>query len=193
MAQTIGFDSVTFGVLDGEGVVVGELLESKGEKKTGAVEASIEGITAELKKVYASNIPIYVSSGGVGDVKSKITIFNLLEEQFSQILGWEEVEGLSGVLGRGKNSDSPYVACALQSKAVDGEVIIYGLPKGKFSLNEVSLETGTDEGAEPEGYELEGDHAANEGGFTFLKFKGTEAEAKTFLDYLFPKSSTATA
>lgn len=193
MAQTIGFDSVTFGVLDDEGAVVGELLESKGEEATGAVEASIEGITAELKKVYASNIPIYVASGGVGDVKSKITIFNLLEEQFSQILGWEEVEGLNGVLGRGKNSNAPYAACALKSKAVDGDVIIYGLPKGKFSLNEVSLETGTSEAAEPEGYELEGDHAADKEGFTFLKFKGTETEAEAFLNYLFPKSGTATA
>ncbi|MBC6310150.1 hypothetical protein HCJ66_11435 [Listeria sp. FSL L7-1582] len=191
MAQTIGFDSVTFAVLDEDGAIVGELLENKGEKETGAVEATIEGITAEMKKVWASNIAVYVAASGTGDVKSKITIFNLLEEQFSSLLGWENVNALKGVLGRGKSSKTPYVAAALQSQAIDGDIIIYGLPKGKFSLNEVAVETGTDESAEPEGYELEGDHSANTDGFTFLKFKGSKEDAAAFLTYLFPKTAPA--
>ena len=43
----------------------------------GTIEASIQGISAEQTTVYASNVPIWVSAKGVGELTASLNVFDL--------------------------------------------------------------------------------------------------------------------
>ena len=61
MTSTIGFKRATFFEFDKDDKVVDNYVVEGKKNKGGTVEASISGLSAEATKVYASNVPYFIS------------------------------------------------------------------------------------------------------------------------------------
>lgn len=85
----------------------------------------------------------------------------------------------------GEHTESPYVGVLLEANALSGEPIFFALLKGKFRLDEQSMETNEDEVSEPEPDELEAEFVADASGNVYASAKGEDK--RQLMEDLFDK------
>lgn len=194
MAQYIGFKRAYFGILDENDKVI-EIIVVEGSRGKGAtVEASISGLTKEESSVWGSDKKYFTSGGGLGELESSLSILDLRPEHKQKILGFDNaVDGLDNIEGLsalGDETNAPYVATVLESRGLNGETALMALPKGKYRMDEVSLETRTNDADEPEATELTGSHEQRDDlKKGYIEFNGKEADAKKIIDLVLAKAT----
>ncbi|MGP0696617.1 major tail protein [Listeria monocytogenes] len=193
MAQFLGFRKAHFARLTADNKVDGDIIIVEGKQDKGAtVEASISGLSKEQSSVWGSDKKYFTSGKGTDNVESTLTILDTPEDFYKTILGFDEIADIEGAQGVGDETEAPYVAVAMETKALNGDTVIMALTKGKFRANEFSLETSNDGADEPEGLEINGSHESRDDlGKTFIKFRGTKADAEKLLAKIFPTTTPA--
>lgn len=133
----------------------------------GTIEASIQGISAEQTTVYASNVPIWVSAKGVGELTASLNVFDLYKDNvYEKILGIER--GEDGIAIVGENTEAPYVSAVFVADGADGKEMYFGLVKGRFSHPEIALNTTESGGTEPNTETIEGSFVTDSRGFAYM-------------------------
>ena len=92
MTSTIGFKRATFFEFDKDDKVVDNYVVEGKSNKGGTVEASISGLSAEATKVYASNVPYFISQKGTGSVELSLSVLDVPETVLNSVLGRKENE-----------------------------------------------------------------------------------------------------
>lgn len=140
----------------------------------GTIEASIQGISAEQTTVYASNVPIWVSAKGVGELTASLNVFDLYKDNvYEKILGIER--GEDGIAIVGENTEAPYVSAVFVADGADGKEMYFGLVKGRFSHPEIALNTTESGGTEPNTETIEGSFVTDSRGFAYMSAVSSEA------------------
>lgn len=133
----------------------------------GTIEASIQGISAEQTTVYASNVPIWVSAKGVGELTASLNVFDLYKNNvYEKILGIER--GEDGIAIVGEDTEAPYVSAVFVADGADGKEMYFGLVKGRFSHPEIALNTTESGGTEPNTETIEGSFVTDSRGFAYM-------------------------
>lgn len=133
----------------------------------GTIEASIQGISAEQTTVYASNVPIWVSAKGVGELTASLNVFDLYKDNvYEKILGIER--GADGIAIVGEDTEAPYVSAVFVADGADGKEMYFGLVKGRFSHPEIALNTTESGGTEPNTETIEGSFVTDSRGFAYM-------------------------
>lgn len=139
----------------------------------GTIEASIQGISAEQTTVYASNVPIWVSAKGVGELTASLNVFDLYKDNvYEKILGIER--GEDGIAIVGENTEAPYVSAVFVADGADGKEMYFGLVKGRFSHPEIALNTTESGGTEPNTETIEGSFVTDSRGFAYMSAVSSE-------------------
>ena len=147
----------------------------------GTIEASISGISAEQTTVYASNVPIWVSAKGIGEITASLNVFDLYKDDvYSKIMGiTKDAEGISIV---GEDTEPPYVSVVFVSSTPSGKDMYLGLTKGRFSHPELALNTTESGGTEPNTETIEGNFVSDSRGYAYMS--GIESETLTLEKFL---------
>lgn len=161
----IGFEKAIISVPKVSGKGVDQLVIDK--TGGGTIEASISGISPDQTTVYASNVPIYVSAKGVGEITASLNVFDLYKNGvYEKILGiTRDAEGVASV---GQDTESPYVSIVFVSSAPDGKKMLLGLTKGRFSHPELALNTSESGGTEPNTETIEGSFVTDSRGIAYM-------------------------
>ena len=161
----IGFEKAIISVpnADGTGVEQLEIDKTGG----GTIEASISGLSPDQTTVYASNVPIYVSAKGVGEITASLNVFDLYKNGvYEKILGIKrDAEGVASV---GQDTEAPYVSIVFVSSAPDGKKMFLGLTKGRFSHPELASNTSESCGTEPNTETIEGSFVTDSRGIAYM-------------------------
>lgn len=133
----------------------------------GTIEASISGLSVDQTTVYASNVPIYVSAKGIGEISASLNVFDLFNDGvYDAILGIEkDSDGISIV---GEDTEPPYVSLVLVTSTPSGKDMFLGLTKGRFSHPEIALNTTEAGGTEPNTETIEGSFVTDSRGFAYM-------------------------
>lgn len=161
----IGFEKAIISVPKVSGEGVDQLVIDK--TGGGTIEASISGISPDQTTVYASNVPIYVSAKGVGEITASLNVFDLYKNGvYEKILGiTRDADGVASV---GQDTESPYVSIVFVSSAPDGKKMLLGLTKGRFSHPELALNTSESGGTEPNTETIEGSFVTDSRGIAYM-------------------------
>ena len=178
----IGFEKAIISVPKAAGAGVDQLVIDK--TGGGTIEASISGLSPDQTTVYASNVPIYVSAKGVGEITASLNVFDLYKNNvYEKILGiTRDAEGVASV---GQDTEAPYVSIVFVSSAPDGKKMFLGLTKGRFSHPELALNTSESGGTEPNTETIEGSFVTDSRGIAYMS--GVEDGTKLTLDKLIKK------
>lgn len=163
--------------------VLGEETQQFTIDKTGGgtIEASISGLSADQTTVYASNVPIWVSSKGVGEVTASLNVFDLYKDGvYEAILGIERDS--DGVAIVGEDTEAPYVSVAFVSSNPDGKDMFFGLTKGRFSHPELAFNTTESGGTEPNTETIEGSFVTDDRGYVYMS--GVESSTLTLESFV---------
>ena len=161
---TIGFEKAIISVKDAEGQVEQLVIDKTGG---GTIEASISGISPDQTTVYASNVPIWVSAKGVGELTASLNVFDLYKDNvYEKILGNER--GEDGIAIVGENTEAPYVSAVFVADGADGKEMYFGLVKGRFSHPEIALNTTESGGTEPNTETIEGSFVTDSRGIAYM-------------------------
>lgn len=167
----VGFKKAIISVPKTEGVGVDKYTIDK--SGGGTIEASIQGISAEQTTVYASNVPIWVSAKGVGELTASLNVFDLYKNNvYEKILGIER--GEDGIAIVGENTEAPYVSAVFVADGADGKEMYFGLVKGRFSHPEIALNTTESGGTEPNTETIEGSFVTDSRGFAYMSGVSSE-------------------
>lgn len=167
----VGFKKAIISVpkADGDGVEQYTIDKTGG----GTIEASISGISAEQTTVYASNVPIWVSAKGVGELTCSLNVFDLYKGGvYEKILGITRDE--QGIAIVGEDSEAPYVSAVFVADGADGKEMYFGLVKGRFSHPEIALNTTESGGTEPNTETIEGSFVTDDRGFAYMSAVSSE-------------------
>ncbi|MCQ9212849.1 MULTISPECIES: major tail protein [unclassified Streptococcus] len=137
----VGFKRMTIRVLDGEDTpTLGKnLFVVEGKTGEGATQvAKITGLSNEPVKTYGSDMTYHVASRGVGDVKVETTAVDIPIVVENAIIGYKVVDDL---IYDGSSTEAPYCALLLESSTPAGDAAYLGFFKGKFSLDNLEIET----------------------------------------------------
>lgn len=137
----VGFKRMTIRVLDGEATpTLGKnLFVIEGQIGKGATQtAKITGLSNEPVKTYGSDMAYHVASRGVGDVKVETTAVDLPTEIENVIMGYKVDDDIVSI---GASTEAPYCSILLESSTPAGDTAYLGFFKGKFSLDNLELET----------------------------------------------------
>lgn len=192
MATTIGFKRASFYIYDQNDAIDTKVNGGKpfvvegAANKGGTVEASISGLSAEAKKVYASNIAYYIAQRGTGSLELSLSVLDMTEELTSALLGRKAND--DGIVMIGDKTEPPYAGVLLEANALDGQPVFFALLKGKFRLDEQNLSTNEDEVSDPEPDELEAQFVADVNGNVYATAKGEDKRSK--MEALFSKIAT---
>lgn len=145
MATTVGFDQVEVGVFDAAGETITDTFVWRDEKG-GTVDLTITGLEKEVVRVEASNGVVWQSKKGTGQVTSTFNTFNPPKEDLNKVLG-KKVDGKASWMG--ENTDPPFVAMIAKSEDADGTPFYMALPKGLMGMNEITVNTRTQDGSNP--------------------------------------------
>ena len=161
----IGFEKAIISVPKAAGAGVEKLVIDK--TGGGTIEASISGLSPDQTTVYASNVPIYVSAKGVGEITASLNVFDLYKNGvYEKILGiTRDAEGVASV---GQDTEAPYVSIVFVSSAPDGKKMLLGLTKGRFSHQELALNTSESGGTEPNTETIEGSFVTDSRGIAYM-------------------------
>ena len=173
----IGFEKAIISVPKAGGVGVDQLVIDK--SGGGTIEASISGISPDQTTVYASNVPIWVSAKGVGELTASLNVFDLYKNDvYEKILGiTRDAEGVASV---GQDTEAPYVSVVFVSSTPEGKKMFLGLTKGRFSHPELALNTTESGGTEPNTETIEGSFVTDSRGIAYMS--GVEEASKLTLD-----------
>lgn len=173
----IGFEKAIISVPKSGGVGVDQLVIDK--TGGGTIEASISGISPDQTTVYASNVPIWVSAKGVGELTASLNVFDLYKNGvYEKILGiTRDEEGIASV---GQDTEAPYVSVVFVSSTADGKKMLLGLTKGRFSHPELALNTTESGGTEPNTETIEGSFVTDSRGIAYMS--GVEDGTKLTLE-----------
>lgn len=173
----IGFEKAIISVPKVSGEGVDQLVIDK--TGGGTIEASISGISPDQTTVYASNVPIYVSAKGVGELTASLNVFDLYKNNV-----YERVMGITrdadGVAMVGQDTEAPYVSVVFVSSTADGKKMFLGLTKGRFSHPELALNTTESGGTEPNTETIEGSFVTDSRGIAYMS--GVEDSTKLTLE-----------
>lgn len=133
--------------------------------------------------VYASNVPYFISQKGTGSVELSLSVLDVPETVLNSVLGRKENQ--DGITLVGEHTESPYVGVLLEANALSGEPVFFALLKGKFRLDEQSMETNEDEVSEPAPDELEAEFVADASGNIYATAKGEDK--RSLMEELFNK------
>jgi phi13 family phage major tail protein len=150
--STIGFKRAVVGIYDENEKVTQQVIIDP-TTKNGTIEMNISGLAAQQNKVYASNIAVYVSQLGTGDVKATFSLFDLTADVKSKILGWASQTAGYAV---GSATNPPYVVVDCQVDLPDGNTGHIVLLKGKFAFDGDDIKTSDNNGAVPSTDQLQG-------------------------------------
>ena len=161
----IGFEKAIISVPKAAGAGVDQLVIDK--TGGGTIEASISGLSPDQTTVYASNVPIYVSAKGVGEITASLNVFDLYKNGvYEKILGiTRDDEGVASV---GQDTEAPYVSIVFVSSTPEGKKMLLGLTKGRFSHPELSLNTSESGGTEPNTETVEGSFVTDSRGIAYM-------------------------
>ena len=184
----IGFEKAIISVPKSSGVGVDQLVIDK--TGGGTIEASISGLSPDQTTVYASNVPIYVSAKGVGEITASLNVFDLYKNNvYEKIMGiTRDAEGVASV---GQDTEAPYVSIVFVSSAPDGKKMLLGLTKGRFSHPELALNTSESGGTEPNTETIEGSFVTDSRGIAYMS--GVEDGTKLTLDKFIKKVNNTAA
>ena len=184
----IGFEKAIISVPKSGGTGVDQLVIDK--SGGGTIEASISGLSPDQTTVYASNVPIYVSAKGVGEITASLNVFDLYKNNvYEKILGiTRDAEGVASV---GQDTEAPYVSIVFVSSAPDGKKMFLGLTKGRFSHPELALNTSESGGTEPNTETIEGSFVTDSRGIAYMS--GVEDGTKLTLDKFINKVNNTPA
>lgn len=185
----VGFEKAIISVPKVSGEGVDQLVIDK--TGGGTIEASISGISPDQTTVYASNVPIWVSAKGVGELTASLNVFDLYKNNV-----YERVMGITrdadGVAMVGQDTEAPYVSVVFVSSTADGKKMFLGLTKGRFSHPELALNTTESGGTEPNTETIEGSFVTDSRGIAYMS--GVEESTKLTLEKFIDKvNNTATA
>ena len=166
----VGFEKAIISVKNGEGVIEKLTIDKTGG---GTIESSISGISPEQTTVYASNVPIWVSAKGIGEVQATLNVFDLYKNGvYEKILGiTRDVDGIASV---GEDTEAPYVSVVFVSSNPEGKDVFLGLTKGRFSHPEMNLATTESGGTEPGTESIEGSFVTDARGIAFMHAVASE-------------------
>ena len=178
----IGFEKAIISVPNAAGTGVEKLEIDK--TGGGTIEASISGLSPDQTTVYASNVPIYVSAKGVGEITASLNVFDLYKNGvYEKIMGiTRDAEGVASV---GQDTEAPYVSIVFVSSAPDGKKMLLGLTKGRFSHPELALNTSESGGTEPNTETIEGSFVTDSRGIAYMS--GVEDGTKLTLEKFIKK------
>ncbi|QOI68831.1 major tail protein [Enterococcus phage 9184] len=160
----IGFEQAVISVKKADGAGVEQLVIDK--TGGGTIEASISGISPEQTTVHASNVPIWVSAKGVGEITASLNVFDLYKNNvYEKIMGITREEGIAMV---GQDTEAPYVSVVFVSSTADGKKMYLGLTKGRFSHPELTLNTTESGGTEPNTETVEGTFVTDSRGIAYM-------------------------
>lgn len=135
----VGFKRATIGVFDDTGKVIStHVIEGK-QNEGATTTANITGLAKEPTRVAGSDITYYVAQKGTGAVAADLGLLDLPNEVNDEILGYRKAE--SGISFIGNSTEPPYCALLLESEDTKAGTALFGLLKGRFSKDAVSLET----------------------------------------------------
>lgn len=184
----IGFEKAIISVPNAAGTGVEKLEIDK--TGGGTIEASISGLSPDQTTVYASNVPIYVSAKGVGEITASLNVFDLYKNGvYEKIMGIKrDAEGVASV---GQDTEAPYVSIVFVSSAPDGKKMFLGLTKGRFSHPELALNTSESGGTEPNTETIEGSFVTDSRGIAYMS--GVEDSTKLTLEKFINKVNNTPA
>lgn len=170
----VGFEKAIICVPKAEGTGVDQIVIDK--IGGGTIEASVSGVSPDQTTVYASNVPIWVSAKGVGELQASLNVFDLYKDNaYEKILGiTRDSDGIAIV---GEDSEAPYVSVIFVAGSPSGKDMFIGLTKGRFSHPEIALNTTESGGTEPNTETIEGAFVTDERGFAYMH--GIESETLT--------------
>lgn len=174
----IGFEKAIISV-KGAGAALEQLVIDK--TGGGTIESSITGISPEQTTVYASNVPIWVSAKGIGEIQVTLNVFDLYKNNvYEKILGiTRDTDGVAMV---GENTEAPYVSVVFVSSNPEGKDVFLGLTKGRFSHPEMNLATTESGGTEPGTESIEGSFVTDSRGIAYLS--GVESDTLTLAKFI---------
>lgn len=144
----VGFKRATIGIFDDSGALVDSHV-FEGQADGGAsVTAEITGLSKEPVRVYGSDISYYVSQRGTGDVTVSLSLLDAPEEFVDKALGYEVTA--DGISFAGEKTEAPYSSLLLESSNLQGETVLLGFFKGKFTKDGETINTLTNEPITPE-------------------------------------------
>ncbi len=166
----IGFEEAIISVKNAEGEIEQLTINKTGG---GTIESSITGISPEQTTVYASNVPIWVSAKGIGEVQATLNVFDLYKDGvYEKILGiTRDSDGIATV---GEDTEAPYVSVVFVSSNPEGKDVYLGLTKGRFSHPEMNLATAESGGTEPGTESIEGSFVTDSRGIAFMHAVASE-------------------
>lgn len=168
---TVGFEKAIISVPKKEGVGVDQYVIDK--TGGGTIEASISGLSVDQTTVYASNVPIWVSAKGIGEITASLNVFDLYKDGvYEKILGITRDD--DGIAIVGEDTEPPYVSVVFVSSNTDGKEMYLGLTKGRFSHPEIALNTTEAGGTEPNTETIEGSFVSDARGFAYMSAVETE-------------------
>ena len=185
----VGFEQAIVLVPQAGGTGVEQLVIDK--QGGGTIEASISGISPDQTTVYASNVPIWVSAKGVGELTASLNVFDLYKNNvYEKIMGiTRDADGVAMV---GQDTEAPYVSVVFVSSTADGKKMFLGLTKGRFSHPELALNTTESGGTEPNTETIEGSFVTDSRGIAYMS--GVEDGDKlTLAKFIAKVSNTAAA
>lgn len=152
--KPVGFKKAKVGIFD-ETFKISESMVIEGVTDEGATRTfSIEGMTAEMTKTFASNKAYKISKKGIGDLKTSFAGVDVPLEFDKMVMGLEA--HTSGFLFGGTNTEAPYSAVIYYDESPQGEPIAFALFRGAWAKG--NLEGSTLEGEnrelEEESYEM---------------------------------------
>ena len=174
----IGFEKAIISV-KGAGNALEQLVIDK--TGGGTIESSITGISPEQTTVYASNVPIWVSAKGIGEIQATLNVFDLYKNNvYEKILGiTRDTDGVAMV---GEDTEAPYVSVVFVSSNPEGKDVFLGLTKGRFSHPEMNLATTESGGTEPGTESIEGSFVTDSRGVAYLS--AVESDTLTLAKFI---------
>lgn len=184
----VGFEQAIISVPNALGTGVEQLVIDK--TGGGTIEASISGISPDQTTVYASNVPIWVSAKGVGELTASLNVFDLYKNGvYEKIMGiTRDADGVASV---GQDTEAPYVSVVFVSSTADGKKMFLGLTKGRFSHPELTLNSTESGGTEPNTETVEGSFVTDARGIAYMS--GVEEATKLTLEKFIDKVNNITA
>lgn len=184
----IGFEQAIVSVPNALGTGVEQLVIDK--TGGGTIEANISGISPEQTTVHASNVPIWVSAKGVGEITASLNVFDLYKNNvYEKIMGITRDE--DGVAMVGQDTEAPYVSVVFVSSTPEGKKMFLGLTKGRFSHPEIALNTTETGGTEPNTETVEGTFVTDSRGIAYMS--GIEEATKLTLEKFIDKVNNISA
>lgn len=152
MARKIGFKRAFIGIIDDdlETLVKGEdgltdegIFEVNAQTSLGTLTAAITGLAPTATKIYGSNQNVDVSQQGVGNAQMTFSANDIPAEIVYKLAGMKKDEDTKAWY-QDANTIPPKAAVVLESQDSKGNPLYFGLGKGTFGPEEVTLNTNTD-------------------------------------------------